>query len=245
MVPFQRVRARGIAVAAALSGVLLASGVTAASASVPYTGAITFGAPTVSRTCSGGAARTAAISLPYNASHLTAPISRRFYATFIYVGKTLGWASAATPVSVTIRPGQIGSLNHRFTIPTDRAYNTVQIGVLDQHGRPETFERFGLTCATTAATTFRAPVVVGVSHPCSGATTARVTSNSARTWTLTPVLANGHIGTAVTIAPHATRTVRIGLASAGADRFTLEANTASSTAKVTVGLIAFSEACTR
>lgn len=241
----RRIRASRL-VAAAAVGVLLGGGIAVASAATPaYTGAVTFGAPTVSRACSSGAPRSVAVSIPINATQLTAPVERRFYARFSYVGKTLGWLISATPVRVTIRPQQKGTISHRFTIPTSRPFNVVEIGLLNPQGRTETFERFALTCASPAPTAFLAPTVTKVSHPCSGVTTVRVASNSGRTWSLTPLLSNGQVGPTVPIAPHSTRTVLVGRASQGADRFTLSATARAGGTSTKVALIVFSEACVR
>jgi len=223
-------------------GLLLIAGGAAASATTPsYTGAVTFGAPTVTRVCTRGVVTSVSVSVPYNATHLTAPLTRDFYAQFGYHGQTLGYILPPLTAPVTIRPRQVGVLQHTFPVSAARVINVGYLGISNRQWNPETVDYTSVTC-TASPTTFLAPVVASVSHRCLGTTAARVVNGSSRTWTARPLLASG-AGPAVTIAPHTSATVRIGLTSR-AERFTLAAATSSSTATSTVALIVFNEACT-
>lgn len=225
------------------TALLLAVGLEASSAVSSYTGQLTFGAPTITRTCAHGVPTQVKVSVPFSAAHLTAPVSRQFRAQFIYQGTTLGYLQAAAPVNVTLRPGERSPLVERFTVPTDRPYNVVALGLTDASGQAQSWERASLSCAAAPAR-LTAPTVTSVSHPCLASTTARLVNNSSLTWSLDPVV-SGRTTTTDTIAPHTSSTVVIGRALQGAEHFRLSGKASASSSSATVALSDFAEACIR
>lgn len=226
----------------ASTSLLLATGIAASTGSPSYTGEITFGAPTVTRTCAHGTPREVTVSVPFDATRLTGPIMRRFAARFSYQGRTFGYLRAAAPITVTIRPGERSPLSEHFSVPADRTYNHLDIGLLDG-GTAESWASVALSCGSVPVA-LPAPTVSSVNHPCLAATTARVANASSRAWTLDPIVGGSRSAT-TTVGAHSSATVTIGYALRGAERFMLSSTASTATSSMTVALIDFDAPCVR
>jgi len=214
---FRRVRASRVFIVLAAVGLLVSSGVTAASATTGYLGSFSFGAPTVTRTCASNVATQVSISIPFDASHFRASASATIQADFS--NNTTNITGPSYPVGYG--SGYSSPITQSFDVPASATPLTnVSIALLDGSGGPIVLESYSLVC-TDPLPQFTAPTILAISHPCLGTTTARLSSAPGQQWAAMAAVPGQSSPNPVNLATNGPTTLRVGSALHGAERFVI------------------------